>query len=220
MDLAEQYHECIPLGWAPVRVMNSYYPGYTASLQNYAEWLDAMWIGSVHERDMQRRDVATVVNVLNRLVRAGLLIRKTSLDGYHYYMTLAASHYFYAANLYRDNPDMVPYLCYSTVMPEKIVATGPVCLEQRGRKTVRVFSVTFDWKASAPAPWANDSYLHSHSVILAPTQSPASGKMVYENGNWDMASFDDRESRLPTLADPSAWPAKRLTQMASPSSKS
>jgi hypothetical protein len=209
-DLAYQYHECVPLGWAPVRVMHSYYPGYTASLQNYAEWLDAMWIGSVHERDMQRPDVATVVSVLNHLVRTGLLVRKPSFDGYHYYMTIAASHYFYVSNLYRNNPDMIPYLCYSTVTPDKIVRTGPIRVERRGRRTLRVFSVTFEWKPSAPAPWANDPYLRAHSIILAPAQSPTTGNMVYANGDWDMASLDIRESPLPKLVDPSAWP--NLTQ--------
>jgi hypothetical protein len=205
-DLAYQYHECVPLGWAPVRVMNSYYPGYSASLQNYAEWLDAMWIGSVHDSQMQRPDVATVVNVLNRLVDRGLLTRKRSRNGYHYFMTLAASHYFYVYNLYRNNPDMVPYLCYSTVMPTRIVRTGPVHVERRGMRTRCFFSVTFEWKDSAPASWANDPYLRAHSVILSPTKSPTIGNIVYVNGDWDMASLDNRESTLPTLVDPSAWP--------------
>jgi hypothetical protein len=206
-DLAYQYHECIPLGWAPVRVMNTYYPGYTASLQNYAEWLDAMWIGSVHTGEMQRPDVRTVVNILNRLVREGLLVKRPSRDGYHYYMTLTASHYFYVSNLYRNNPDMVPYLCYSTVTPTRIVRTGPVRSERYGVKTRRVVSVTFEWKASAPASWAGDPYLRAHSVILAPAHSPTTGNMVYANGDWDMMSLDRRESPLPELADPSAWPS-------------
>ena len=205
-DLVFQYHECVPLGWAPVRVMNSYYPGYTASLENYAEWLDAMWIGSVHDSEMHRPDVETVVEVLNHLVGAGLLVRKRTLNGFHYYMTLAASHYLYVSNLYRDNPEMVPYLCYSTIVPEKIVRTGPIRNERYGRRMRQVFSVTFQWKAGEPASWARDPYLRAHSVILAPIHSPTTGEMVSSNGDWDMASLDQRESPLPTLVEPSAWP--------------
>jgi len=42
-DLQFSYHECIPLGWQPVPVHGTYFPGYTASASNYAEWLDALW---------------------------------------------------------------------------------------------------------------------------------------------------------------------------------
>lgn len=207
MDLASQYHECLPLGWAPVRVLKSYYPGRSIGLQNYAEWLDAMWIGSVHNDEMHRPDVAIILNVLDRLVGKGLLVRRPSPNGRRYYMTFEASHYFYEANLYRNNPDRVRYLCYSTVVPVKIVSKGAEHLERYGRRMHRVFTVTFEWKASAPAAWANDPYLRAHSVILAPIQSPATGAMMYVNGDWDMASLDKDESPLPALTDPSAWPS-------------
>src|SRR5690242_21191400 len=60
-----QYHACVPLGWNPVAVAGTYYPGYVASLQNYEETWDAIWRGSIAVSDIAKPRVRAVYDVLN-----------------------------------------------------------------------------------------------------------------------------------------------------------
>lgn len=68
-QLALQYHECVPLGWDPVPVDGTYYPGYSAELQDKNSWLPALWLGSIQPSDLRQPDGRAAYEVLNELVR-------------------------------------------------------------------------------------------------------------------------------------------------------
>ena len=71
-ELSVQYHACVPLGWEPVRVTGAHYvPGYNATAGTYEEWLDAIWRGSIPQRDLRNPHARHVFDVLNALVMPG-----------------------------------------------------------------------------------------------------------------------------------------------------
>ncbi|MGZ3526652.1 MAG: hypothetical protein ACXVAO_03010, partial [Vulcanimicrobiaceae bacterium] len=79
-ELQYQYHAWVPLGWAPVAIAGTYYPGYVASLQGYAEYLDAIWRGRIEADDVQKPRVREVFEVLNHLAKVALLVRKHTAE--------------------------------------------------------------------------------------------------------------------------------------------
>ena len=208
--LKYQYHECVPLGWAPVKAGGTYYPGYTATLATYVEFLDAIWRGRVENGDLHKPDALAVYNVLNHLVEADMLVRTSRAAGFDYYLTWNSIPYFYASNSYNDNHGSLPYFCYSTIVPERILWVGPT-LPTRNERIRRghLFRVSFSWKPSAPASWADDGFLRSHSVILAPTHNPITAKLFYFDGQWWLLSMYDGTWMFPKLVDAAAWPIAR-----------
>ncbi|HET7813485.1 MAG TPA: hypothetical protein VFL13_03855 [Candidatus Baltobacteraceae bacterium] len=205
-QMAVQYHDCVPLGWAPVAVGSSYYPGYTATVANYEEFLDAVWRGRIDDSDLQRRDARDVRTVLDRLVSRGLLDVHRSRGGYNYFLRPAAFAYFYGSSIYGNNHDSLPYLCYSTIVPQQILAMRPIAAPYRLRgANVQWYDVSFSWTAGGTAAWAADPVIRSHSVVLAPVRSPASAR-VYKLGRlWHITHIADRGPMLPVLANSSAW---------------
>lgn len=205
-QMAVQYHDCVPLGWAPVAVSGSYYPGYTATVANYEEFLDAVWRGRIENRDLRRRDARDVRLVLDRLVAHGLLDVQRQPGGYDYYLRPAAFDYFYGSSTYGNNHDSLPYLCYSTIVPQQILAMQPIAAPYPLRAgNVQWYDVSFAWTVSRAAGWASDPVLRSHSVELAPLHSPTSAR-VYKLGRiWHITRIDTHDRMLPVLADSSAW---------------
>lgn len=203
-QLKYAYHDCVPLGWEPVPVRGTYYPGYTASLQTYAEWLDALWRGRIDTRDLNRPGATEVFNVLNHLAHAGLLERRSVPGAFDYYLTTRALPYYYASSTYHDNRDSLPYLCYSTIVPDRVV-----WLQLAGKSAKlggRWYTVSFEWKPGSTAAWANDWYIRAHSVVLPPLRSPVTAKLFYRNGNWNLASVYDRTWMLPAITAQAARP--------------
>ena len=119
-ELRFTYHACVPLGWQPVPVHGTYYPGYTASTSNYAEWLDALWRGRIPRRDLREPQAQAVYATLNHLTAAGLLVRSADASGFSYFLTPRALGYYYGSSSFKDNRDSLPYLCYSTIVPQRI----------------------------------------------------------------------------------------------------
>jgi hypothetical protein len=206
--LREQPHECVPLGWAPVTVISrTYYPGYTSGHSTYEEWLDAIWRGAVHDRDLSHRDVRAVFDVLNALVAHGLMTRERARNGYEYHLTMAAVPYFYGGDNFDDNHGNLPYLCYSTVVPTRIAWGQRIHSEINEYAMIRqpVFRVAFDWTSSAPAEWANDRVIREHSVVLPPVFSPALAKLSYRFGDWHVPNIFSNDMNLPRVVDPAVW---------------
>jgi hypothetical protein len=83
-ELKFQYHDCIPLGWQPVAVAGTYYPGFSAAAPSYEEFSDAIWRGSISFKDLRKPGPRTVFTALNHLVSAGLLERNKVPAGYDY----------------------------------------------------------------------------------------------------------------------------------------
>jgi hypothetical protein len=195
------YHECVPLGWKPMAVSGTYYPGYTASMTNYAEWDDAVWRGHIAAAELHTADAAEVFQVLNHLRAAGLLTRTYKRGGYDFYLTPRAFAYFYGSSQFKDNRGSMTYLCYSTIAPQRIVWQRPIAPPQmRRRSPVQWYHVEFAWRPSPAAAWAaRDPFLRFHSVVLAPLTSPTEARVYYEDGDWYVANVYDRGWMMPAL---------------------
>ena len=210
-QLAAQYHECVPLGWTPVAVAGTYYPGTSVTLSEQGVWLPAQWLGRVRTRDLARPDVRTISAVLNELARAGMVVAENARGSTRYHLTAAAQPFFYDENDYGNNPDHVPYLCYSTMVPQRVLSIDAA---RRGRLRYGshdedLFHATFAWTPSPIAAWANDAFLRSHSVELGPAESPVTATFAKRHGAWALA-----ELAAPTpaarIVSTAAWPQPRL----------
>jgi hypothetical protein len=197
-ELRFTYHECVPLGWAPVPVRGTYYPGYTASAATYEDMLDAVWRGSINYADLHNAQAFEVYSMLEHLRAQGLLTRTDARSGYRYFLSPGALPYYYGSSVFKDNRDSLPYLCYSRIVPthigwmRKIAAT-------RGAVTGQWYTLQFSWKPSSVPRWANDPYIRSHSVLLAPLASPTTARVVFRDDDWQLANVYDRGWMLPAL---------------------
>ena len=201
-QLAAQVHECVPLGWTPVPVDASFYPGYTAQYQDERSWLAPLWLGSISNSDLRSAQARTSFAVLNALVRAGMVQRIAVPGGFHYRLTVAAMPYFYARNDYGNNPDAIPYLCYSTMLPDKIVWSDTV--KRNGKD--RLFHAAFTWHASSPAAWADDAFLRAHSVVLAPFSRTVVATFEDDGNEWYIVRLRQPDkSTLPRLLVSRTW---------------
>lgn len=198
-DLKFTYHECVPLGWQPVPVRGTYYPGYTASMQNYAEWLDAIWRGHIEKSDLRNPQAADVVATLDHLAASGLLRKTNTQSRYDYYLTPRALAYYYGSSTFENNRDSLPYLCFSTIVPERIDWIAPASPPPYARRRhTQWYRLEFSWKPSSPPAWA-DAFIRAHSVVLAPLTSPTAAKVVFRDGQWDLMNIYDRGWMLPAI---------------------
>lgn len=200
-DLRFTYHECVPLGWQPVPVHGTYYPGYTASAQNYAEWLDALWRGYIPRRDLRQAQARAVYATLNHLASSGLLVRETDASGYRYFLTPRALGYYYGSSSFKDNRDSLPYLCYSNIVPQRIDWIAKISAPNGTpvRDDAQWYRLQFSWKPGSPASWA-DSFIRAHSVVLAPLTSPTTARVLLRDGQWYLENVYDRGWMLPALS--------------------
>lgn len=186
-------------------VAGTYYPGYVASAQNYAEWLDAIWRGRITSSELSKPAVKPVFEVLNHLAKAGLLERKRVASVYNYYLTAGALPYYYAGSRYNDNYGKMQYLCYSALVPSRLLWIQRIAGPSHWRGHAQWYRVSFAWRASTPASWARDPFLRKHSVILSPVRSPALALMYYDRGVWHVGNLYDRTRMLPVVRDAAAW---------------
>jgi hypothetical protein len=136
-----------------------------------------------------------------------MLIRRRTPLGFRYHLTPRAVPYYFASNDYGNNPDDVPYLCYSTMVPLRVTWNQPVHIERGADGSpVRVFRAGFEWRASPDASWA-DAMLRSHGVLLAPTQSPVVAKFVDWKGAWYIENIESPLAGRSTVVDGAAWPS-------------
>lgn len=203
--LVEQHHACVPLGWGPVAVAGTYYPGYVASLQSYEETWDAIWRGRILTADLSKARVKPVYAVLNHLVQAGLLEKKRTPFSYDYYLTYNALAYYYDGSRFGDNIGDMQYLCYSNIVPEHLIWVQRIPAPADWTGPAQWYRAAFTWKASAPAAWARDPFLRAHSVILSPLKSPTTAKMFYVEKTWHVADIYDRTWMMPRVSDSTAW---------------
>ena len=208
-QLANQYHECVPLGWAPVPVAGTYYPGYSIEASDERAWLKALWIGVVRADAMSRPDVRATYDVLDQLGQAGLVVKRRFPQGFFYHLTMRAMPYYFDGNDFGNNPDHIPYLCYSRVVPDRVVRNRSVRADRVGGRTRNVFRAAFHWHASEIAAWAAGPLLRSHGVVLAPTQNPVVTKFVMVQRSWLIETIATTGRPVPRLADASAWPRRR-----------
>ncbi len=212
-QLAAQNHECVPLGWTPVPVAGTYYPGVSVTLTEEGVWLPARWIGRVRARDLARDDVRAAFDVLNELTRAGLLDRDHHVPAtWRYNLTNAGQRFFYEDSAYGDNPDHVPYLCYSTIVAQRIASVSPVARgrSRDGKRDLDTFVAAFEWTPSPVPAWADNAFVRAHSVTLGPIERPAVAQFQDVGGNWTITQLSGTQSPTARVVDAGAWPRPRL----------
>jgi hypothetical protein len=205
---ASLYDKCIPLGWVPVPAAGTYLQGYSAEISEETEWwLPPRWSGSVQASQLQRRDVRAVFQVLNELVRAGMLDVDREPGGFHYHLTMQALPYYVDRDDLGNNPEHFSYLCYSKIVPRRIVWNEAIHFERvRGvAGKAKVFRAAVQWLPGPQAAWADDPILRSHGVILASTERLIIVKFVNSEDSWQV---DFVNSGFPSISvvDASAWP--------------
>ncbi|MBV9440440.1 MAG: hypothetical protein JOZ24_10655 [Candidatus Eremiobacteraeota bacterium] len=188
--LAQQYHDCLPLGWQPVVLPSgSYYPGYDASTTEEGVWLQALWIGTVRKRDLAYPGVARTQRVLDRLVRLGLLARIDLRDRARYHLTMRGAQYYYDDDGLGANVEHWPYLCFTRLVPERIAAQAGA-----GR-------ATFTWHTDEFDDWMTPE-LRPYAIALAPTRDPAVAQVVTRSDGSLLAKLT---GALPSVDDRGAW---------------
>jgi len=210
-QLAEQYHQCGPVGWDPVPVLAGvFYPGYSAEYIPEIKWLPAQWIGTVRTKYLAEPEIRASFDVMNELVRAKMLERNAVPGGFRYNLTESALDYYWEHDRYRDNSGGQPYLCYSRIIPERVLWAQPLHVEKDSDgHPIQVFRAKFTWRPSPDADWANSAALRSHSVVLPPIESPAIAKFVNVDGDWMIQNVYAPTPALPRVADASVWPPLR-----------
>lgn len=208
-QLAQQFHECVPLGWTVVPHNGLALPGVSVEINEYGNGrvlLPALWLARVDVRKMARRDVRATVQLLDALARAGMLERQRGPHGSFYRLVPRAMPYYFADANRGNDPDALPYLCYSTIVPDHVLWTQPVHVERTATSDEHVFRAAFAWRAGPIAPWASDPFIRSHGVMLTPTRSPAVAKFVQHGSDWSIAKLYSAEPPLPLVIDTSVWP--------------
>jgi hypothetical protein len=198
--VSQQYHRCVPLGWTVVPTAGTFYPGTNFSIYETNVIAQAFWLGRVSRRAAGRRDGREVLEILERLARAGMVNEETSAEFTRFSLTYKAIPYFYNDDHYGSNRGAFPYLCFSRVTPTRILKQNAIAHERE-----RTLDVRFAWAPSATASWANDEYIQSHSVILAPTTSPATARLVQVEAVWRVREIHDAHFNDPVVVDPRAW---------------
>ncbi|HEV2261944.1 MAG TPA: hypothetical protein VGR69_06645 [Candidatus Rubrimentiphilum sp.] len=195
-QLGDQYRACVPLGWDPVPIATTFIPGFSAEYRPPVEWLPPFWLGAIQNDELRDPSARVAFDLLNHLAKQSLVEKHVTPFGFRYNLTMAGLAFYLESSQYGNNVDHLPYLCYSRIVPTKIVWAQPI------RQTYRA---GFQWSAGDGAPWANDPFLRSHSVILAPTKSPAIAKIVRFGGSWEVVRLY-AGSMLPQLSDAAVWP--------------
>lgn len=198
---ADQFHRCIPLGWNAFPIDGTYVPDYSVEFSPRDVWLAPLWVGFVPSSVQVSPPGSLAYQILNALVQAGMATSEPVRNGTRYHLTERAVPYYFEGSDFGNNPLHLSYLCYSKIVPDQILWTAPV----RGRQgaDVRNMHIAFSWHETAPAAWASDPLIQSHSVVLAPTRSPAVVTVSYVHGSWEVTAADEGSN---TLTSVSVWP--------------
>jgi D-alanyl-D-alanine carboxypeptidase len=205
---SDQFHRCVPLGWNAAPVDGSFAPAYSVQFSPRDVWLAPLWLGFVPTRIQDSPQGSLALQLLNALVAAGLAKSELVRNGTRYHLTERAFPYYFEGNDFGENPLHLPYLCYSKIVPDQVLWTSPV----RGHAGADPTSarVAFSWHESSEAPWASDPLIQSHSVVLAPTRSPAVVTISNKHGDWDVTAADYEPSNA--LTSEFAWPPYELAE--------
>jgi hypothetical protein len=197
-----QFHKCVPLGWNPSPIDGSYVPKFSVEFHERDAWLPPLWLGLLPRSAVKTPDGRTAAELLSALARAGLVERRHVNNGIRYNLTPKAFPYYFEGNDFGDNPDHLSYLCYSRLIVDRVVSSQ-VVHQFTGASNANAVCVAFSWHASEDDDWAKDHVIQSHSVVLAPTRSPALITLAYRHGqlNVDRGKYEP----IDTLAQPSVW---------------
>jgi hypothetical protein len=197
---AHTYHQCVPLGWNPTPIYGTYYPGYDVEFEESDWWLPPIWLGYLPQSAAYDRRAQTAERVLELLATAGMVHRDTFSGASYYHITDTAFVYYYDDDDFGNNPGHAPYLCFSSIVPRRVLWKQPVHVESG----IPTFRAAIAWSASPAAAWAANPTLRKYSVTLAPVHSPVILKFAKMRDGWQIASV--YPSAPDVLADAAAWP--------------
>jgi hypothetical protein len=202
------FYECVPLGWAPVARGDGYYEGYSVELDETGWWLPPTWAARMNPKSLNSADARVTFTLLNHLAAAGMLRKDRFGDSIAYHLTWNGLPYYFDEDDFGNNPEHYSYLCYSRIVPERVLWSQPIHGERtvQGSTESQVFRAAVQWSPGPMAPWASDGFIRSHSVFLPPDTHPIVMKFVNVDGVWEI----DRSSSslVPHLnfAEANAWP--------------
>jgi hypothetical protein len=198
-----QFHKCIPLGWNPAPIDGSYVPNFSVELRERDAWLPPLWLGFLPKRAANTPNGRTAAEVLDALARSGLVEKRRVNNGIRYNLTQRAFPYYSEGDDFGDNPDHLSYLCYSRLIVDRVVLRQTLHQFASSGNAGDAVRVAFSWHASEGDAWAKAPMIQSHSVVLAPTRSPAIVVLAYRHGELTV----DRAKYEPTdmLAQPAVW---------------
>lgn len=183
------YHDCIPLGWYPERLSNgSYYPSVNLDVAIAQGPFQALWVGIVAPGAVRDPRVASVKDVLDRLVDAGLLVRSDDPRGIRYNVTKYGERFYYDDYNLDGNTEDWPYVCYSK-LDVTSVAWDARYPDTPGPWHSVTKHVRVTWRTEITGGWATP-FLRAHSVQLAPTHDPSTAvARHYVDGEWLLLAF-------------------------------
>lgn len=146
--------------------------------------------------------------VLDELARLDLVQKQRAPGGDVYRLTVRAIPYFYTDNQFGNNVTGASYLCYSSIVPQRVVWNDAIHVERVARDAheAQVFRAAFEWSPSPAAAWAADPFIRSHSVILSPAPNLVVATLVKHDSEWQVERLHTGEPSLPRVVDASVWP--------------
>lgn len=199
-ELSQQWHLCVPLGWDPVPVgAQLYYPGYTSEYYEPGVWLHPAWLGIIPKNALSEANARAAYTVLAALHRAGMVTRVSTARSFHYRLTMRAMPYYVSGNSFGANPDHLPYLCYSRLVPTRII---------RMNRKGAVLRVSFKWAVTPNAQWARVPAIRAYSVELPPVSNPAVAIISRSRGWTHISRITTTAPMLPRPVDPAQWPVR------------
>ncbi len=205
---SDQMHDCVPLGWNPARVDDRFfYSGFSSELDETFWYLPPPWVAMIRPQDRAHPQARAAEALLDHLARAGMVARSRSHGSTDYNLTLSGLDYFFDANHFGNNPLHEPYLCYSKIVPERVLWKQAVHSERdsSGAGTVQVYRVAFVWTAVPVGNWSPDAFVRSHGVVLGPSVDPTIAKFVLRDTHWYLESI--YAAQRDRVVDPSVWPS-------------
>ena len=194
--LDEHYHRCVPLGWMPIAASGFYYPSYTIEYRPGGVWLRPLWLGAIFNDQESDPHIRKVAEVMDALTAAGMVEQSAMRRVRIYRLTPKAVPYYSDENSYGDNPEHLPFLCYTRLLPKKVVSVAP--------RPHHMLDVTFFWSESPPSIWAND-YLRAHSVILPPLANPVTTTLEEDQYGWHIRNLRSHAPMLGHVSNLRAW---------------
>jgi hypothetical protein len=186
-------HQCVPLGWAPQPVANTFVVGESVYLDTQSWYLSPLWVGLMPTKP-RSRSLKRIGSILDDLTSRGLLTKVVGNGEALYDLSSRGFRYYYQDDFADSNPERESYLCFSYVVVNR--------WKKIGGSTGT--SYTIWWEPTELASWArSDSLVLSHSVVLAPTTNP----FVIELSNFgnDLSINGVTKAGENKLAEPSVW---------------
>lgn len=200
-------HDCVPLGWNPVRVDDGFfYVGYSAELDETYWFVSPPWAAGFGPHEPVDPAGRTARDVLAHLEAAGMVDETRRRWGVKFNLSGAGFERFFDHDNFGNNRLDFPYICYSTIAAKAIIWKQPVRLESDpyGPGRVQTFRVAFTWTISTDSSWRPDAFIRAHSIVLGPTRSPAIAKFVRRGDDWVLDNLYPGSSDRVT--EPAAWP--------------